>query len=713
MPRPARTTIGLATSLLLIACSGSPQPFIQGDSSSLDRARDITLEHIHESSPELLSAVDDATLKRVTIDRLGQAHTVLTQRHEGVPVFGGEAIVHLNPDGSLRSFTDGFVPGVRVDTTPLVSAEDALAFVVDARGGFDSLTRPPSTDLQVLRHEAQAHLTWRVQLHQLGVPSMPVVFVDAHTGDEVWSYDNLAHAPLSDGDKETYDARNRKDYRGAVLADSSDPVANEAHINTGTSLSYYLLTHGRDSFDGSGTIARSYVHFDRDYVNAFWDGEKLTYGDGDGVVSGPLTVLDVVAHELTHGVTQHSADLIYANESGALNEATSDIMAAAVEASDSGATFEDIWWVGEDCWLERSALRYMNDPAAAGHYDYYPDRYTGTEDGGGVHWNSGIANLFFHLLSEGGTHPRGKTTNVVAGIGIENAADVWYLALTSYMTTGTSFAGARAATEAAAGDLNAAWVASVSDAWDAVGVAAPPSYQVTHTEAVNIPEGLTEQYGPFSGAGLEALRISVTGDTGDADLYVRKGAPPNTSTYDCRSASASSNEVCELNPAENADYYVMVHAWAQGRTHPGDVTGATLTVESALAEPECAVDLDCDDGTGCTDDTCSAGQCVNNDNGSCECLVDGDCTADTRVCIAATCLPDNTCDYVDDGTCCADDAGCSDLDTCTDDVCNADGTCSNPDNGTCGGATGDPCVDDGECNSGKCRTNGRWAGTCA
>jgi Zn-dependent metalloprotease len=169
-------------------------------------------------------------------------------------------------------------------------------------------------------------------------------------------------------------------------------------------------------------------------------------------------------------VTGNSANLVYQNESGALNEATSDIMAAAIESWAGG---DNPWWIGENCWVADAALRFMDDPSRDGSSrDHYSTRYTGTSDNGGVHWNSGIANLAFYLMANGGNHPKPEhRVNTVSGIGVATAANIWYRALTVYMTSGTDFAGARAATEAACADLyGATTCASVTAAWLEVGV---------------------------------------------------------------------------------------------------------------------------------------------------------------------------------------------------------------------------------------------------
>jgi hypothetical protein len=534
------------------------------------------------------------------------------------------------------------------------------------------------------------------------------VFIDAKTGDEVWSYDSLAHAPLDDTTHDTYDmgGSTSKNGKAKPFAQTGDQIAEDAHNFAGDALEYFAVEHDRASYDGAGAVVNSYVHYGNNYVNAFWDGNSLNYGDGDNVVSTALTTRDIVGHEFGHGVTDFSADLIYSNESGALNEATSDIFAAAIEAY-KGGTPADAWHIGEDCWLDdpdpndgiRAALRYMNDPAKAGDRDYYPDRYTGTQDGGGVHTNSGIANIFFVLLSDGGTHPRGKTAINVDGIGIQNAADIWYLALTSYMNASTDFEGARVATLLAASDLNSAWISSVEQAWDAVGVTGPIEYDTTLEEATNqsASSGTEATYGPYDGTGLQAVKFEIAGGNGDADLYVKFGSAPTTNSYDCRPYINGNSEVCEFNPPQDGNYYVMVRAYQA-------YSGLTFTASAAggTPVPDCTVDSDCDDSDSCTLDVCNTGDgtCSNNDSGLCECVTDAECD-DGDSCTTNTCLG-NVCVAGNSGTCCTNNGGdafCDDSDSCTADTCNANGTCTSADNGLC------ECVNDAGCDDGSTCTD--------
>jgi len=172
---------------------------------------------------------------------------------------------------------------------------------------------------------------------------------------------------------------------------------------------------------------------------------------------------------------------VYQNESGALNEAMSDIMAAVCEAWKDKGVSAATWQVGEEIWTPNTpgdALRYMDSPTKDGQSpDYYPERYTGTQDNGGVHLNSGLANLSFYLVAAGGKHPRGKTATTVPGIGIDKAGAIYQRALTTKFTANTSMAQARTLLEQAAQELypGSCARASVALAWATIGVGAAPS----------------------------------------------------------------------------------------------------------------------------------------------------------------------------------------------------------------------------------------------
>lgn len=287
------------------------------------------------------------------------------------------------------------------------------------------------------------------------------------------------------GGIETYDLNNSVNTSNAEdFTDSDnfwntttnmDDAAYDAHFGTEITYDYYLNTHGRHSYDNANGKLISYVHYDYGYANAFWDGSCMTYGDGDGIEFGPLTSIDVVAHEITHGVTEHSANLEYWYESGALNESFSDIFGVAVDfyANPTTANF----YMGDQFdLLHGKGFRNMANPNEFQN----PDTYQGdfwefsSYDNGGVHINSGVQNFWFYLLCMGGsgTNDNGDNYSVQA-IGMEKAARIAYRMLTVYLTETSDYEDARYFAIQSATDIygNCSHeVKNVTDAWYAVGV---------------------------------------------------------------------------------------------------------------------------------------------------------------------------------------------------------------------------------------------------
>ncbi len=481
-------SLGVVATLAACADDGALQPVDSGAAASalapMTQAQaEEAADGVLAANPKLSDGVDGLRLVRSTVGANGFAHVWYQQVQGGLDVVQGELVLHFAPNGTLFHTTDTLVRDLLVDPVPTHDAAAAIDAALRLQPETAVQDAAPVAELVVVRVDGFDHLAYRVALRQVdasGQLSKPVVFVDAHTLKTPWQFDDLKTASLSDSDKATYDMNNRTSYGRARVGDSSDADLALTHDSVGQSLAFLQASVGRDSYDGNGAQVRSYGHYSRNYVNAFWDGSRLTFGDGDGSTSDYLGVLDVTAHELGHGVTDFTANLVYSNESGALNEATSDIFAAAVE-SDVGSSNADIWDIGEDCWLSAPALRYMDEPSADGSSrDHYADRYTGTGDNGGVHINSGIANHFFYLLSEGGSHHTAAySVGSVNGIGIQKAWLVWYEALSGgYFTSGPSFAAAAPAPEAACdaragagtGGITATDCAEVPVAWAEVGV---------------------------------------------------------------------------------------------------------------------------------------------------------------------------------------------------------------------------------------------------
>ncbi|HSP76918.1 MAG TPA: M4 family metallopeptidase, partial [Myxococcaceae bacterium] len=346
----------------------------------------------------------------------------------------------------------------------------------------------------------------------------------------------------------------------------------------------------------------STVHYSSNYVNAFWNGSQMVYGDADGTTAGPLgESLDVTVHELTHAVTSSESNLTYSYESGALNEGMSDIFSAYCEAwTKSWNTDAAVYMIGDDIWTPATpgdALRYMANPTQDGSsYDYYPERYTGSSDNGGVHWNSGIANLAFYLLSEGGTHPRGKTTTQVAGIGIQKAGKIFYEANANCMTSSSNFAAAKTCTEQKAQQFyGATELAAVTAAWEAVGVgvATPPPTTTVLSNGVpvsNISDssGGKKYYELTVPAGQSSLVFDTSGGSGDVDMYVKFGSAPDASTYDCRPYKSGNAESCSFTNPAAGKWYVMLSAYStySGVTLKGTYGGGSGGGGTPVTETE-------------------------------------------------------------------------------------------------------------------------------
>jgi Zn-dependent metalloprotease len=290
-----------------------------------------------------------------------------------------------------------------------------------------------------------------------------------------------APAAAPEPERTIHDAGNSEDLPGEVVrreggAPSRDASVNRAYDGLGATFALFADAYGRDSIDGAGLPLDATVHYGRDYANAFWDGERMVFGDGDGEMFRDFTLsLDVIGHELAHGFTQYTANLRYSGQSGALNESVSDVFGSLVKQHELGQSAEEAdWLIGADLFtdeVEGRALRSMKAPGTAydddvlgkdpqpGHMD---DFVRTTADNGGVHINSGIPNRAFHLFA-----------TALGGNAWENAGRVWYDTLTAgSLTPDTDFAQFAAATLDAArerfgeGDEHKA----VRAAWKRVGV---------------------------------------------------------------------------------------------------------------------------------------------------------------------------------------------------------------------------------------------------
>jgi Zn-dependent metalloprotease len=554
----------------------------------------VAAQAFMEEKKEMLRATPDETFEPIGefSDDLGQTHVRLQQHLHGLPVIGAEYIVHSDRDRNVFAMNGRYAPGRDLPRNPTVDGWSAIERAASQLGiANGSYAKWPKLTY-VVNEKGNAFLAWSVEVSYVDSEGeqRDTIYADATSGDLVMRDMHIQRAR----NRNTYTLNNGTSLPGTLVltettGTTTDATLQAAHNYAGKTYDYYSTVHARDSYNGAGAQIKSSVHYSSSYNNAFWNGSQMVYGDGDGTTFGPLSkALDVDAHELTHAVTQYSANLVYSNESGALNEATSDIMSSAVEAWSDGSVNTDTWKVGEDIYTPATAgdaLRTMNDPAASGDSDYYPTRYTGTADGGGVHTNSGIANLAFKLMVTGGTHPRGKTTtnvtalNATALTSINMAAKIWYRALTVYMNSTTNFAGCRTATANAATDLyGAAAAATVNAAWDAVGVSGPAATIVLSNgvavTGIGASTGTWKNYKITVPASQTSLAIVMSGGTGDADMYVKRGAIPTSTVYDYRPYLSGNNESVNVTNPVAGDWYISLYAYS---------TFASVTLKATYA----------------------------------------------------------------------------------------------------------------------------------
>jgi Zn-dependent metalloprotease len=276
-----------------------------------------------------------------------------------------------------------------------------------------------------------------------------------------------------------YDAKNGQELPGTPVsnpAKSKDATVKEAYKGATTTYDLYKTVYERDSIDDKGMCIESTVHYDRDYNNAFWDGRQMVYGDGDGDIFNRFTKsIDVIGHELTHGITEYEAGLEYADQPGALNESMSDVFGSLVKQKSRKQTAEKAdWLIGEGLFTKKihgKALRSMEAPGTA--YDdpvigkdpqpaHMKDFIKTTDDNGGVHYNSGIPNRAFCIAAQ-----------EIGGYAWEKAGMIWYVALRDRLRTKSNFAKAANMTFAVAGELygkGSAEQLAVKKGWTDVGV---------------------------------------------------------------------------------------------------------------------------------------------------------------------------------------------------------------------------------------------------
>ncbi|MFI1568597.1 M4 family metallopeptidase [Streptomyces sp. NPDC020490] len=525
-----------------------------------------------------LGAKEKLVVKDVVKDNDGTVHTRYERTYAGLPVLGGDLVVHTPPASKASGTVSTTFAGKRTikvaSTAATLTKAAAETKALKTARALDA--KQPAADSArkvIWAGNGTPKLAWETVVGGLqddGTPSRLHVITDATTGKELGRYQDIKtgtgntqysgtvtlNTTLSGstyqlydttrGGHKTYNLNNGTSGTGTLMTDSDDVWGTGSGSNTQTAgadaaygaqetWDFYKNTFGRSGIKNDGVAAYSRVHYSSAYVNAFWDDSCfcMTYGDGSGGTHA-LTSLDVAGHEMSHGVTSNTAGLNYSGESGGLNEATSDIFGTGVEFYANNSTDVGDYLIGEKIDINGNGtpLRYMDKPSKDGSSADSWYSGVGNLD---VHYSSGPANHMFYLLSEGSGSKtiNGVTYNsptsdgvAVAGIGRAAALQIWYKALTTYMTSTTNYAGARTAALNAAAALygtNSTQYAGVGNAFAGINVGShitPPSSGVTVTN----PGSQSSTVGT-----AVSLQISASSTNSGSLSYAASGLPTGLS----------------------------------------------------------------------------------------------------------------------------------------------------------------------------------------
>ncbi|MCC5476088.1 M4 family metallopeptidase [Streptomyces barringtoniae] len=457
--RRLATTAGVAvTTATLLSVTLSPAAHADARptrATAIQNAASALLAHAASLG---LTPAEDTSVRDVIVDRNGTQHVRYDRTYHGLPVLGGDFVVHLAPNGTYRSANRATRSPISLGSIlPEISAPKAADLAVNALRAAnlgDALKQVKAKpELIVDALHGTPRLAWRtnaVGLDSLGNPVARTVLTDARTGRQIDAWDSIETAagdgkslysgtvPLETtqsgssyqlkdptrGNTYTGDAEGKTDlcffgicfsrapadlftdadnHWGTGTTSDRASAAVDAQYGTNTTWDYYKNVQGRNGIGGDGKGSYNRVHYGSNYNNAFWDDSCfcMTYGDGDGTTFGPLVALDVAGHEMTHGVTSKTAALTYSGESGGLNEATSDILGTMVEWYANNPSDPGDYLIGEKIvksGFGHTALRYMDKPSKDGNSADYWSSSVGNLD---VHYSSGVANHFAYLLAEG------------------------------------------------------------------------------------------------------------------------------------------------------------------------------------------------------------------------------------------------------------------------------------------------------------------------
>lgn len=512
-------------SLSVFAQSARKQADIRATSQYFTFNQETQASEIAQKASEILGLNSTADLQHIkTVDGVdNQQHHRYKQYYKGIAVMGGELIGHTS-NGIVNYITGNILPEINLLTTPSYSANEAIEKALVASGSEEYYWERyqgeslPTAELCIIdkaypEFSGDYQLAYKVNIYSVAPLDKSVYFLDAHTGQVVQKISEICQESVPASGLTLYygerdfvtDSIGPNEYhlidrsRGngnttyrdtdgrTILTDSDNywdltdkhnhSAAIDAHFATAHFYDLLLEYFGWEGLDGQGRSMDCVVNY-RDgtpYLNAFWDGNYAWFGDGD-CHNGPLTSIDVVAHEFAHGLTDFTSDLVYMDEPGALNEAMSDIFGKACEYYIVPDEFT--WYIGETFNLTSftNPFRYMADPSSFGDPEYYRGNlwHTDESDNGGVHTNSGVLNYWFYLLVDGGSgiNEKGFAFDV-QGLGMETAVQIPFLMQSGYLTRTSNYNDAYNASILATESLYGAEspeMQSVKDAWKVVGL---------------------------------------------------------------------------------------------------------------------------------------------------------------------------------------------------------------------------------------------------
>ena len=497
------------------AATASGDPAVAAESASLKATEQSRAAA--SASALGLDAAEKLIVKYVVADADGSTHVRYERTYAGLRVIGGDLISHKDATGRVVDVTWNLGKSVKpATTTPTISAATAREAALKASDAAGE--KASAGELVVFMTARGPRLAYEVVTEGMKADQTPTrlhTVVDATSGASLASWDDIKHGTGysifvgtvsigTSGSSGSYtmrdshgnyatDLNQATSGTGTTFTDADDIWGNgsqsnrqsaavDAHYGAGKTYDYYNTQLGRAGIWNNGTGARSRVHYGQNYSNAFWDGTQMTYGDGASNAA-PLVELDVAGHEMSHGVTENTANLTYSGESGGLNESTSDIFGTAVEWYANNASDVPDYLIGEKLNLNGNGtpLRYMDKPSKDGSSK---DCWSSTLGSLDPHYSSGPLNHWYYLASEGsgsktinGVSYSSPTCNgaTVTGIGHAKVEKIWYRALSTYLTSSATYSSARTAAIKAAKDLYGAGTAectAMESTFSAISVAA-------------------------------------------------------------------------------------------------------------------------------------------------------------------------------------------------------------------------------------------------